>query len=188
MKKQLSRMMVVGVALAILCALVTINCVGQWEAEAWDRIPPEMKTHIITRDFSGHRMLSVMCFSGTEEAFGLFKPGMGIAFRNTHIQDLVFLGDKILFVGVAPDGNQYWFPWSIAFTQGTSQFSVGSGDYYSIYGPFDGGLLRKGTVSSGFVRIPSRIDVALPFTVWIGEDSGIIKAFYGIEDDSGEDE
>jgi len=211
--KQLSRIMVVGVALAILCTFVAIDCVGQWKEEAWQRIPEEVKTQIITRDYRGRQELSVMCFSGTGRVWGMFAQSTDIS--SFIFCDAYFSGSKFLIVAVTPGKtSQYWYPWQITFTQGLWQFDVGMWgntfsrellvstmlsdrgyspphqlwDYVTFAGIFGGGSLKPGTVAWGAIRIPSGIDLTLPFKVWVSEDFGVIEAFYGIEDDPGEDE
>jgi len=168
-------------AVVLAVCIVAVEGVGQYAAEYWNRIPLDMKTQITTHDFGGDRALSVMCFSGTTKAWGLLLPDSDVGFLSSLVDYLeeVFNGDSFILVAVAPDGNQYWSPFDIAFTQGYYQYSVGFGDYKSMTEAFDGGLLRAETVCSGMVRIPSEIDLAQPFKVWIGEDFGIIKAFYG---------
>ena len=157
------RMAVIGIMVA-LCCLLAVGGAGQWTEEAWGRIPEEMKTQIVSHDFMGVQAMSVMCHAATLKAWELFMPGSDFSPMETFIAAL-FAGSECLVVAVAPSGNQYWFPTNIAYTQGLKQFSVGWGDYCGLSGAFDGGLLRAETQAWGLVRIPSEIDLALPFKV-----------------------
>lgn len=186
--------------------LVAAEGVGQWKDEAWQRIPEEVKTWIVTRDYQGRQALSVMCFSGTEQTWGKFSSSANIG-TLVDICDVYFSGSKFLVVAVCPYGTaRYWYPWQIAFTQGITQFNVGvygneysselvvstmmAGhgyfpliplwDYISMKSAFSGGSLKPDTQAWGAIRIPSGIDLTLPFKVWVNdEDFGIIEAFYG---------
>jgi len=179
-QKQLGKMIaVVGIAV-ILCALVVINGVGQWKTEYWERIPLEMKTQIIASDFYGAQVLSVMFFPVTKKAFDLFTSGN---------EEITPPSKPWLIVALLPYENQFWYPSNITFTQGTTEYEVDSDGYSNLdeeNEAFSGGLVRTGTPTVGFVRLPQGLDATLPFTVWIGkgsavlkESSGIIEAFYG---------
>jgi len=191
------------VAVLVVGLMATVG-VGQWKAEAWDAIPGEMKTQIIYSDSSTFWGLiddvdiSVMFFSHTHEAWKLLlgdewghnvsgSPSFPMScwenasYRNwAPFWNGIQLEDRYLVVAVSASKAYKWWPSCIDLTQGPFQFSVGYFDFVIVEGPFEGWKsIRPGAVAVGLIRIPSEIDLTEPFKIWIGEEFGVIKAFYG---------
>ena len=170
--------------LVVACAVVGLgaSCIGQWKPDAWDRLPLECKTQIITRDYSGDQELSIMVFPHSEEAWKSFLGDLWSE-REASVRQLIsqaaitFSGGASLVVGVAPYGNQYWWPWDLVITQAPSQYSIDYDDIVKMDDPFDGGQIKAGMSTWGLVRIPSGVDLTQPFQVWYGDYHGEIKSF-----------
>lgn len=148
--------------------------------EAWDRLPEIAKTHFITRDIFGDQALSIMCFPGTETAWKLFvndpeAPNLITTAR-------IFPGDRNLIVAIKSFGTQFWYPWGLVITQGTTQYPIGFGDILEMKASFNGGQLRAGINTRGFIRLPSGLDATKPFRIWFGEQCGTIVMLSALDD------
>ena len=204
MKKSLSKLVVMVMVSAVLCAALTINCAAQWKLEVWNRVPDEEKAEITLYDWEDQPILNAMFFAGTKQACDAFLGEDASDMVNFF--DTYFSHHNFLIVAISTGGtSQLWYPWQIAFTQGWEQFDVGPlgnkyskklgmsvllveegylppmplYDYISMAGDFGGGVLKPYTVAWGAIRIPDGIDLSQPFKIWIGDNSGTIKAFYG---------
>jgi hypothetical protein len=162
----------------VLCCLIAATCAGQWKPEAWARLPEIAKTHFVARDYLGDRTLSIMCFPNTQKALRLFlnKPeGLPIA-------TYTFPDDRSLVVAIKSYGSQFWYPWGLVFTQGASQYPVGFGDIFEVGGSFNGGQLRDGIITYGYIRLPSGLNATKPFRVWFGDQCGTIVMLSAVDD------
>ena len=197
MKRLGRRMTALGIMLS-LCCLLAVSVSGQWEEDTWQRIPDEMKTHIVYRASSTlfgpiDTDVSVMVFSHTYKIWmarlgddpdplsfpvvcweRASNPAWGSFWEGTQTEG------RYVVVAVSATKNYEWWPGRIDLTQPPFQFATEAFDFVVVQGPFDGWkTLRLGTTAVGLVRVPSEFNLALPFTLWIGDDSGTIEAFYG---------
>jgi len=83
---------------------------------------------------------------------------------------------EALTVAVIPNGTQYFFPWDLAFTQGTRQYNVESGDYVPITDSFTSGQLREGVVALAVIAIPKGIDLSKKFRIWYNDTYTVMPA------------
>ncbi len=179
------------VTLLVAVIMLTAVFIGQAQIkdEYWKNVPENQKTEIsITGGIStyGYKatLLSIQCFLSTQENWRLLWGKQWTANQKTIdlIQKAVettFPGHTVLFVAVANGPkSQYFWPTSIAFTQGYNQYSVTYEDVlpFSKDDPFAGGEMKPYIITQGFIAIPKGIDATKPFKVWYGDSYGVIKA------------
>jgi len=185
-----------SVLAAALFSLVLVSAVvtAQWNEEDWGRLPNEVKTHFLAYDWSEKLAFSIMCFPNTEECWRVFlgerweDPDARRAAFGMRLQSKLAFGDcHSLVLAVSCYGNRYWDPTEAVLTQLPGQYELSTDDVKGISDSFDGGYLRDGVIVVGLIRIPERVDVTSPFSIWLKEDNGTIVTFsipYAEEEES----
>jgi len=144
-KKGLVAIIVLGIVLLLSSQVLS-----------WTIGDPEIKDlsgQIIVRDYEGQKELDL-------QFFYLNKKSMNHAWEPDLVNELKsLLKDRnCLFLTVWVDQDTYFYPSSIVFVQGGSQYEIGYDDIIKGSGTF-GGRLRAGVNTSGLIFIPDNVDV-----------------------------
>ncbi|MEN6368232.1 MAG: hypothetical protein ABFD77_00865 [Thermotogota bacterium] len=140
---------------ATIALLLGVIASAQIKDEIWATVPVNTRIEFVARAYDGSVFAYVQALwaaPGSEVFAGEIGPKLIAAAR------LMFDGREALMVFVAPATTGYFWPTDLAFVQGYTQYGVGYGDYFALSGPFSGQLL-SGTVSVGFVALPSALDL-----------------------------
>ena len=179
------------IVLLTVIVLLAVVLVGQAQVkdEYWKNVPENQKTEIsikgaISTYGYDATLLNIQCFLSTRENWILFwgnqwADNQKVMDAIQKVTEATFPGRTVLFVAIANGSkSQYFWPTSIAFTQGYNQYGVTYKDVlpFSKDDPFAGGEMKPYIVTQGFIAIPKGIDVTKPFKVWYGDEYGIIKA------------
>lgn len=150
-------------------------------AASWDDVPDNKKTELRIYSYDNSLELTIRMYLVTLQNLTLLiaKPGEESA---KTIEDFIVAvnnkwpGQKALMVAVIPNGTQYFFPWDLAFTQGTSQYDVKGEGYEPITDSFTSGQLREGVVAMGVIAIPKDIDLTNTFRIWYNDTYTVMPA------------